>query len=98
MSLIDVRVEHGLTLEEAQRRLERVVQEVADRFGLRRVEWSADRRQVKLQGLGARIDIVVDALVVHVTGDLPAFGELLSGPLGSGLKQLIERTFRKQLP
>jgi len=98
MPLIDVRVAHGQTLEQAQHRLERVVQEISDRFGLRRVEWSADRRQVKLQGLGARIDMAVDAVEVRVTGDLPAFGQLLSGPIGSGLKQLIARTFQRRLP
>jgi hypothetical protein len=98
MSLVEVNVAHGQTLEEAQRRLETVVQEASSRFGLKRVEWSADRRQVKLEGLGARVEMWVDAHLVHVTGDLPDLGGLLSGPIGSGLKQLIERTFRRQLP
>ena len=88
----------GQTLEGAQRQLERVVQEASDRFGLKRVEWSSDRRQVTLEGLAARVEMWVDAQVVHVRGDLPGLGGLLSGPIGSGLKQLIERTFRKQLP
>jgi hypothetical protein len=72
-----------------------VVHEASDRFGLKRVEWSADRRQV---GLGARVEMRVNAQLVHVTGDLPGLGGLLSGPIGSGLKQLIERTLRRQLP
>jgi hypothetical protein len=98
MPLIDVSVEHGQTLEEAQRRLETVVREASDRIGLRQVEWSADRRHVKLEGLGARIDMSVDARVIHVTGDLPGLGTLLGGPMATGLKQIVERTFRKQLP
>jgi hypothetical protein len=53
---------------------------------------------VKLEGLGARVDMWVDAHLVHVTGDLPGLGGLLSGPIGAGLKQLIQRTFRRQLP
>ena len=40
----------------------------------------------------------VDAQVIHVTGDLPGLGGLLGGPLAAGLRQLVERTFRKQLP
>ncbi len=98
MPLIDVSVAHGQTLDEAQRRLERVAQEASSRLGLRQVEWSADRRRVQLQGLGARVDMWVDAQVIHVTGDLPGLGGLLGGPLASGLRQLVERTFRKQLP
>jgi hypothetical protein len=98
MPLIDVSVAHGQTLDEAQRRLERVAQEASGRLGLRQVEWSADRRRVQLQGLGARVDMWVDAQVIHVTGDLPGLGGLLGGPLAAGLRQLVERTFRKQLP
>ena len=98
MPLIDVSVAHGQTLPEAQRRLETVVQEASSRLGLRQVEWSADRRRVQLQGLGARIDMWVDAEVIHVTGDLPGLGGLLGGPMAAGLRQLLERTFRKQLP
>jgi putative polyhydroxyalkanoic acid system protein len=98
MPLIDVRVAHGQSLEEAQRRLETVVQQATGRLGLSRVEWSADRRHVQLQGLGARIDMAVDADVVHVTGDLPGFGELLGGPVAAGLKQIIERAFHRKLP
>ncbi len=98
MPLIDVSVAHGQTLPEAQRRLETVVQEASSRLGLRQVEWSADRRRVQLHGLGARVDMWVDAEVIHVTGDLPGLGGLLSGPMASGLRQLLERTFRKQLP
>jgi hypothetical protein len=49
MPLIDVSVAHGQTLEVAQRRLETLVQEASQRFGIRAVEWSADRRRVKLE-------------------------------------------------
>jgi Putative polyhydroxyalkanoic acid system protein (PHA_gran_rgn) len=98
MPLISVSVAHGQSLDEAQRRLAAVVQEASDRFGIRRVEWSPDRRRVKLEGAGARIEMWVDPEVVHVTGDLPGLGGLLGGPVAAGLKQILERTFRKQLP
>jgi len=98
MPLISLSIAHGQTLEEARRRLEMVIHEVSDRFGVRRVEWSADRSRVKLEGVGARLDMWVDAQEVHVTGDIPALGGLLSGPLISGLKQIVQQTFRKQLP
>ena len=97
MPLINVSVAHGQSLEEAQRRLGTVVQELSDRFGVRRVEWSPDRRRVKLEGAGARIEMWVDPEVVHVTGDLPGLGGLLSGPAASGLRHILERTFPKPL-
>ena len=99
MPLLSLNVAHGQTLEEARRRLETVVREVSGRFGaLGRVEWSADRNRVKLEGVGARVEMWVDAQEVHVTGDIPMLGGLLSGPLAAGLKQIVQQTFRKQLP
>ena len=64
---------------------------------LRRVEWATDRNRVKLEGVGFWIELWVDALAVHVTGDAPIVGRLLGGPLGSRLKQIVERTFQKKL-
>jgi hypothetical protein len=98
MPLISLSIAHGQTLEEARRRLETVVHAVSDRFAVRHVEWSADRSRVKLDGAGARVDMWVDAHEIHVTGDIPALGGLLSGPLTSGLKQIVEQAFRKGLP
>ena len=98
MPLISLSIAHGQTLEEARRRLDTVVHEVSDRFGVGSVEWSADRSRVKLAGVGARVDMWVDAHEVHVTGDIPALGGLLSGPLTSGLKQIVQQAFRKQIP
>ena len=45
MSLIQVKVEHGRTFEEARDRLALAVQEIQNRFGVmvRRVEWSPAR-------------------------------------------------------
>lgn len=96
--LVSVRVAHGRTLEEARRRLETAVQEVSDRLGVRSVEWSADRSRVKMEGLGAQIEMWVDTHDIYLTGDLPGLGALLSGPLTASLKQIIQQTFRKQLP
>jgi hypothetical protein len=100
MALINVTIQHGRTLEEASRRLETAVHEISGRFGalVRRVQWEADRNRVKLEGAGFWIEMWVDAQAVHVTGDLPILGELLGGPLASRLKQILQRTFQKELP
>ena len=100
MPLLNLTIAHGQTLEEARRRLETAVHEVSNRFksGVRRVEWTADRNRVKLEGPGVWVEMWVDARDVHATGDIPILGALLGGPVASGLKQVIERTFQMRLP
>jgi Putative polyhydroxyalkanoic acid system protein (PHA_gran_rgn) len=98
MALISFSFTHGQTLEEARCRLEAVVGEVSGRFSVRRVEWASDRNRVMLEVTGARIEMWVDAQQVHVTGDIPALAGLLTGPLTSGLRQMLGAAFRKQLP
>ena len=49
---------------------------------------------------GMWLPVVGDLRTTHrvVAADLPGLGGLLGGPLAAGLRQLVERTFRKQLP
>jgi hypothetical protein len=100
MPLIDLTVQHGQTFEEARRRLESAVQQVNASFGsmIRRTEWATDRSRVKLDGVGFWVEMSVDALVLHATGDIPIVGRLLGSPLVSGIRQILERTFQKKLP
>jgi hypothetical protein len=100
MPFISLTIAHGQTLEEARRRLEQAVREVSDRLksGIRRVEWTADRNRVKLEGPGIWVELWVDARDVHATGDIPMLGALFGGPVAAGLKQVIEHTFQKKLP
>jgi hypothetical protein len=100
MSLINLSVKHGRTLQEAQGHLETAVREVHRRFQtlIRRVEWSADRRQVRLDGIGFWVEMWVDTQEVHVRGDIPVLGRLLGSPVASGLKQIVQQTFQKRLP
>jgi Putative polyhydroxyalkanoic acid system protein (PHA_gran_rgn) len=98
--LVNMSIQHHQTQEEARRRLETAVHEISAKFGalLRRVQWAADRNRVKLEGVGFWIEMWVDALAVHATGDAPILGRLLGGSLRSRLKQIVERTLQKQLP
>ena len=98
--LISLTIQHHQTQEEARRRLETAVHEISTKLGamLRHVEWADDRTRVKLEGVGFWIELWVDAQAVHVSGDAPMLSRLLGGPLGSRLKQIVERTFQKQLP
>ena len=100
MALINLSVKHGRTLEEARSRMETAVHDV-HRLGstlVRQVVWSADRNQVRLDGVGFWVEMRVDAEAVYVSGDLPMLGGLLGSPMATGLKQIVQRTFQKELP
>ena len=100
MSLLTLSIQHGQTFDEARRRLETAVPEMKSRFGLliRRVEWSTDRSQVQLEGIGFWIKIRVDEQAVHVSADLPVLGRLLGGSVAPRLKEILQRTFQQKLP
>ena len=100
MSLINLSVQHGQTLDEARKHLETAVNEIQSRFGtlIRQVVWSTDRSQVRLEGTGFWVDMRVDAQAVHVSADIPVLGRLFGGSINTGLKEIVERTFQKQLP
>ncbi len=99
MSLINVSMKHGQTQDEARNRLEAAVNELRKLFGalIQHVVWSTDRTQVRIDGAGFWIELVVDAQNVHATGDIPMLGGLLGGPLAAGLERIMRQTFRKQL-
>ena len=100
MSLMTLSVQHGHTFDEARTRLETAVHEVTSRFGtlVQRVEWSTDRSQVRLEGIGFWIEMQVDAQAVHVSADIPVLGRLLGGSVTTRLKEMLERPFQHKLP
>jgi hypothetical protein len=93
MPLIQVKVHHGRTLDEARDRLTRAVAELQSRFGplIRSCEWSPSRDAVALAGPEVRLDVRVDADDVHVSGDIPILGSLLGV---DRVKQIVEATFK----
>src|SRR5437763_1057057 len=100
MPLMTLSVQHGQTVDEARRRLETAVHEITSRFGtlVRRVAWSTDRSQVRLEGSGFWIELRVDGQAVHVSADLPVLGRLLGGSVTTRLKEIVQRTFQRKLP
>jgi hypothetical protein len=40
----------------------------------------------------------VDAQAVHVSGDIALLGGLLGAPIATGLTQIVQQVFQKQLP
>jgi hypothetical protein len=100
MPLIHLSVQHGHTFDEAKKRLETAVHEIQSRFSalVKQVEWSTDRSQVRLEGIGFWIEMQVDAQAVHVSADIPVLGRLLGGSVTTRLKEIVQRTFQLKLP
>ena len=96
MSLVNLSLNHGATLAEAEAQLAGTAEEVQTRFGqfVKGVEWGEDRRRVKFLGPGMWIEMRVDATHVHAEGDVPA----LSGLLGGGVKNLLASVLKRQFP
>ena len=99
MPLMTFSMQHGKTFEEARHRLATVVDAVTRRLGIlvRRVEWSTDRSQVRLEGLGFWIAMQVDAQVVHVSADIPVLGRLLGSSVPTHLQAIVRRIFQRTL-
>jgi hypothetical protein len=100
MPFIDVTLRHGRSLEDARRRLEDTVNQVNATFRsmVNHLEWAADRNRVKIDGVGFWVEMTVDAEAFHATGDMTVLGKLLGSRFGSGLKQIVQKTFQKNLP
>lgn len=99
MPSITLSLKHDKTLEEARQHLETVVQQFQELFGMliQQTVWSPDRSEVRLDGRGFWIEMSVDEVLVHVTGDIPLLGHLLSRRVSSGVQQIVQKTFQKQL-
>ena len=100
MPLITLSVQHGYPFDEARSHLETAVQEITSHFGalVRRVEWSTDRSQVRLEGSGFWLKLQVDVQAVHLSADFPVLGRLLGGSVTTRLKEILQRTFQQKLP
>ncbi len=99
MSLINLSFQHGQSLDAARSNLEKAVDEVRAKLGpmVRGVEWAADRDSVRLSGTGFKADLRVDPQEIHVAMDVPVLGSLLGSPIAAGLKDILQKTFHKQL-
>jgi hypothetical protein len=51
-----------------------------------------------VEGTGFWVEMKVDAQEVHASGDIPIFGGLLGGSVGSGIKQIVKKSFERGLP
>ncbi len=99
MSLINLSFKHGQSLDAARANLEKAVDDVRAKLGplVREVQWAGDRNAVLMSGTGFRADMRVDPQEIHVAMDVPVLGSLLGNPIAAGLKDILQKTFHKQI-
>ena len=99
MPLIAVAMKHGRTLDEARRGLERVIVQLQTSFGplVQQVQWQPGRERVKVSGTGFTIEMHVDESDLHLAGDIPLLSQLLGDRVLSGIKSIVQDTFKKPL-
>jgi hypothetical protein len=95
MSLMNLSLKHGRTLDEARAKLESTVTEMRSQFAamIQKVEWSPDRNRVKIVGTGFEGELRVDAVEVHATVDVPMLGGFLANSLKANLEQILQHNF-----
>ncbi|MDH3605341.1 MAG: polyhydroxyalkanoic acid system family protein [Candidatus Tectomicrobia bacterium] len=99
MPLINLSLKHEQTFETARNRMQNAVHDIRSQFKvlIHQVEWADDQSRARLTGIGFWVEMWVDDQEVHVSGDIPMLGGLLSSPLTAGLKQIVQQTFQKRL-
>lgn len=95
MSLMNLSIKHGRTLEEARTRLESAIADACSQFAamIERIEWSSDHNQVKISGTGFEAELRVDAVEVHATVKVPLLGGLLGNSVKSAVQQILQQNF-----
>ena len=93
MPLITFAIEHHRTPDDARERLAAAVDQAKRQYGpmIQSAEWSADRNSVTMNGVGAVVDLRVDASHVHAAIDVPMLGNLLGGQVAESLKQILRK-------
>ena len=99
LPLITLSLQHDRSEAASRQQLERVVQQMQDQFGgwVRKTSWSHDRKEVRLDGRGFWIEMAVDDVLFHITGDIPLLANLFGGGISTGIQRIVESTFHKQL-
>lgn len=91
MRFIECSVRHGATAGEARGVLELVVKHVYLQFSglIQGIVWSPDRTAVTITGVGYELEVRVGPDRVYVSGDVPAWGEVLVRPLVEAIGRAV---------
>ena len=95
MSDISVRRAHGLSLEEAQSKIDQIVEDVQTEFSslVSSIDWNEDKTKAKVAGKGFSGDFVVDEQDVGIDIKLSMFAKPLKSKVQQKIEERVEKYF-----
>ena len=95
MADISVRRNHGLSLEEAQSKIDQVVEDIQREFSslVDSIDWNSDKTQAKVKGKGFKGDFSVSEEEVGIDIDLSMFARPLKGKVQQKIEERMEQYF-----
>ena len=95
MADISVRRTHGLSLPEAQARIDQVVEDIQKEFSslVKTIDWNDEKTKAKVAGKGFSGDFKVDENEVGIDIDLSMFAKPLKGRVQEKIEERIQQYF-----
>ena len=95
MADISVKKAHGMSLEEAQEKIDQVVTDIQSEFTslVSSIDWNAEKTNAKLKGKGFSGDFSVDEEEVGIDIDLSLFAKPLKGKVQEKIEERMGKYF-----
>lgn len=95
MADISLRHAHGLSLEEAQAKIDKVVTDIQSEFSslVSSIDWNADKTAAKVAGKGFSGDFLVNAQEVGIDINLSMFARPLKAKVQQKIEERIKQYF-----
>lgn len=95
MADISVKRSHDLSLEEAQGKIDQIIEDIQNDFGnlVSSIEWNSDQTVADVSGKGFNGKFKISESDVGIDVDLKFFAKPLKGKVQSKIEERIERYF-----
>ena len=95
MADITVRRNHGLSLEEAQEKIDKVVEDIQNEFSslVSNIDWNDDKTNAKVTGKGFTGDFLINEDEVGIDIKLSMFAKPLKKTVQQKIEERIEQYF-----
>lgn len=95
MADIKVRRSHGMSLEDAQAKIDQVISDVQTEFSslVSSIDWNSEKTEAKVKGKGFTGDFLVNDEEVGIDIDLSLFAKPLKGKVQKKIEERVDKYF-----